>query len=684
MAEGRRPVSEPLFGIRAERDVRVPVRDGLELSANLWLPDGPDPGTVPAILEMIPYRKDDWRANSDEARGRYLAARGYALCRLDIRGTGSSPGIALDEYTALETQDGFDAVEWLAAQPWCNGAVGMWGISYGGFTAIQVAKLRPPHLKAIVPMYATDDRYLDDVHFVGGCATASELTQYAVSMIASNALPGRPSYRGEAWQAEWRERLEQTPVWSLEWLRQQHDGPYWRQGSLAPAYDVIESPMLLIGGWMDGYIDPVFRMLERCTAPRRAFVGNWVHEFPDDGYPGPNVDWLHEMIRFFDRHLKGADNGDDAEPRLTWFEREWAPPAAFPKAWPGRWRAAAAYPVPGTTVRRWRLGAGDGPLRGRLIGDVAPDAEAGEMTVPHRATLGSRGSLSWGAGSPPNGLARDLRPDEALLPVFESEPLAADVHVLGRAVVGLVIETDMPVATVVARLSDVAADGTPIEVAAGVLNLTHRESHSSPSPLEPGRPTRIRVALRSAGYRFAAGHRIRLSIATGAWPVLWPSPYPGTVTLRLGVDGASLELPCVPAEDAVAPTAFKTSPPELESIGGGADEPVVWRITEDVIDGGMTVSTFEGGETVNADGTRLYSSEGHAMTARDADPAHAEMRSEIRYRLVQDGFTIETDADAITSSTAEAFHMDISLRARLDGADTFERHWSETIPRRLV
>ena len=108
---------------------------------------------------MIPYRKDDWRLAGDIARGEWLAARGFAFCRLDVRGTGSSPGIALDEYTARETQDGYDAVEWLAAQPWSNGNVGMWGISYGGFTSIQVAMLRPPHLKAIVPVMATDDRY---------------------------------------------------------------------------------------------------------------------------------------------------------------------------------------------------------------------------------------------------------------------------------------------------------------------------------------------------------------------------------------------------------------------------------------------------------------------------------------------------------------------------------------------
>ncbi len=194
------PDGRPAFEPEVHWDVRIPVRDGLELSANLWRPSpraGSRDERFPAILEMIPYGKDSWRLNWDTAFGEWLAARGFALCRLDVRGTGSSPGVALDEYTEDETRDGYDAVEWLAAQPWCNGNVGMWGISYGGFTAIQVAKLRPPHLRAILPMYATDDRYRDDVHLRGGCITASEKSQYAVSQLgherpaAAAVLPRR-------------------------------------------------------------------------------------------------------------------------------------------------------------------------------------------------------------------------------------------------------------------------------------------------------------------------------------------------------------------------------------------------------------------------------------------------------------------------------------------------------------
>jgi uncharacterized protein len=237
-------------------DVRVPVRNGLAMVANLWLPKprADHPGeTFPAILEMIPYGKDSWRRNSDTGRGEWFAARGFALCRLDVRGTGGSPGIALDEYMDDQTQDGYDAVEWLAAQPWCNGNVGMWGISWGGFTSIQVAMLRPPHLRAILPMYATDDRYRDDVHLRGGCVTASEKSQYAVSQLGMNAMPPlpavrEPGWRDGPWKDHWRERLEATPPWLLAWMREQTDGPYWRHGSLAPDYDALDCAVFAIAG----------------------------------------------------------------------------------------------------------------------------------------------------------------------------------------------------------------------------------------------------------------------------------------------------------------------------------------------------------------------------------------------------------------------------------------------------
>jgi putative CocE/NonD family hydrolase len=254
--------------IVVERDVRIRMRDGVHLSADVYRPDRP--GRFGAILEHIPYRKDDLRALQDRGQNLVLVEAGFVCVRLDVRGTGSSEGVALDEYTEAETLDGFDAVEWLAAQPWCDGAVGMWGISYGAFTSIQVAKLRPPHLRAIVPIMGTDDRYLSDVHYIGGCVTASELSQYAVSQLGMNAMPPDPAFRGHAWRDEWLARLDATPPWLIDWLRQQHDGPYWRAGSLAPDHEAIEAAILNVGGWMDSYVDAALRMQAACAAPSRS------------------------------------------------------------------------------------------------------------------------------------------------------------------------------------------------------------------------------------------------------------------------------------------------------------------------------------------------------------------------------------------------------------------------------
>jgi len=695
--ETERPASQPIHHVATLRDVRIPISDGLELSANLWLPEqsagaaadgaAADESFFPAILEMIPYRKDDWRAAGDESRGEWLAARGYVLCRLDVRGTGSSPGIALDEYTARETQDGYEAVEWLASQSWCNGKVGMWGISYGGFTSIQVAKLRPPHLAAIVPMYATDDRYTDDVHYIGGCVTVSELSQYAVSMVGMNALPGRAEFRGPSWAEEWHERLERTPVWLFEWLRQQHDGPYWRQGSLAPGYDAIEAPMLMFGGWMDSYVDPVLRMMERCTAPRRAIVGNWVHSLPDAAYPGPNIDWLHEMVRFFDHWLKGIDNGVDREPAFTVFRHEFAEPEAFPAAWPGEWLALPSWPIAGVGEQALHLGVGELPLAGRLSAE--PPAGPVAVRFRHRATAGTGGSLSWGAGGVPNGLARDLRTEEALAPTFTSDPLEEPLDILGTAVAVLAWESNVPVATAVVRLADVAPDGTSAQVTAGILNLTHRDSHESPSALEPGVVTEVRVPLRATAHRFLPGHRIRISIATSAWPVIWPSPAPAEHALHVGgPTGSRLVLPAIPLDggaDALPPITFKTTPAGLRDVGSDREETPIWRITQDVIDGSVTVSTSEYAESTLPDGrTTLYTGERLDMTARDADPAHARMFNEVVYRLREDGSEILVKASGTVRSTATDFHMNVGLRVTLDGAPFFERGWLKTIPRRLV
>lgn len=667
------------YDVVVQYNVQIPVRGGLSLSANLFMPVPQEPGErFPAILEMIPYRKDGWRFSTDHALMTYFAERGYVGCRLDIRGTGSSPGIAYDEYTPEETQDGYDVVEWLAAQPWCSGQVGMWGISYGGFTSIQVAMLQPPSLKAIIPVYATDDRYTDDVHYIGGCKTVSEMAQYAVSQIAMNALPPRTDYVGSQWAALWRQRLEETPPWLIKWLENQTDGPYWRNGSLAPDYERIQCAMLLIGGWHDSYVNSVFRMLERCTASRKAIIGNWTHQLPHYAYPGPTLDWLHESICFLDYWLKDINNGVMTEPALTFFRHEYTEPTPFPVALHGSWQQATAYPL--EQIREHTLYLGAGTLQGFLQPSTTTDH------YPHRPTLGTHGSLCYGGGSIPNGLARDLRPDEAHSLTYTSEPLTEAVDILGFVKAQLYLRATAPVAHVIVRLTDVAPDGTSAQVTVGVLNLTHRASHSAPAALDAETVYPVTVPMRATGYRFLPGHRIRLSVASAWWPVIWPSPYPGDNYLYRGADYPSrLLLPIVPAGGtADSVRELKETPPHLQEVGEEKGNTPLWQIIEDVLRQSVTVKAYGGGESILPNGIRIFDSELLEMTAYHHDPARVLLYNEVLYQLDEVGYHFEVRTTGTTRSTENDFHIDIQLRVLLNGNPFFEKTWLESFPRQLL
>ncbi|HWD46181.1 MAG TPA: CocE/NonD family hydrolase, partial [Actinomycetota bacterium] len=265
-----------------ERRSWIPMEDGVRLAASLFLPASVEAGgAAPVVLEALPYRKDDATASYRPEYERLCGEYGYAVARVDLRGTGSSEGRATDEYPASEQDDLCQVIGWLAAQPWSTGAVGMYGTSYSGFNSLQVAAERPPALKAIVAIYASDDRYTDDVHYTGGAVKLLDLVDYPLYMVALNALPPLPAIAGPAWRERWRERVEGLEPWLLRWLEEQADGPYWRQGSVRPAYERIACPTMLVAGWADGYRNATFRVLERLRAPARLLFGPWSHMAPD-------------------------------------------------------------------------------------------------------------------------------------------------------------------------------------------------------------------------------------------------------------------------------------------------------------------------------------------------------------------------------------------------------------------
>src|SRR3954467_8689585 len=296
-----------------EVEVRIEMADGIGLAATVYLPD-PGLGPQPCLLEALPYRKDDLTASYAETYRRLRDDAGYAVCRLDLRGTGSSAGHADDEYPVQEQADLVAVVAWIAEQPWCDGNVGMWGTSYSGFNALQVACERPPALKAVCAIYASDDRWTDDVHWRGGALRMVDLVDYNHYMTPMCMLPPVPAVWGDGWEEEWHRRLETVEPWVLTWLRNNRDGGYWRHGSVrsdgsGAGYDRIDCAVMLVAGWADGYRNNTFRTVEalrRAGTPHRLLAGPWAHADPASAMPGPRIDLVPEMVAWWDRWLRGG------------------------------------------------------------------------------------------------------------------------------------------------------------------------------------------------------------------------------------------------------------------------------------------------------------------------------------------------------------------------------------------
>jgi predicted acyl esterase len=320
------------------------MNDGVRIAVTLHLPDETPP-PWPVVFEARPYRKDD--VSDATALYRRLCDEGaLAVCRADVRGTGSSEGDAPDEYTPRELADWLEVIAWLAEQEWSNGNVGMFGTSYSGFNSLQVAALRPPALKAIIPIYATDRRFTDDVHYGGGIMRGIDFLDYPLLMVAMNALPPVPSVFGEGWRDEWLRRIEASDPWMIAWLEHQREDDYWRHGSVwFGGYESIEAATMIVAGHADGYHNMAFRGFERLRGPKRLIFGPWSHMSPRNAMPGPRIDHVPEMIRWWHRWLSGDDNGVDRESPIVMFVRRSTPPRADLEAFSGDWRYEPEWPL---------------------------------------------------------------------------------------------------------------------------------------------------------------------------------------------------------------------------------------------------------------------------------------------------------------------------------------------------
>ena len=634
--------------VREIEHTLIPLKDGCRLAARIWLPDDAERAPVPALLEYLPYRKRDGTSERDALTHPYLAAHGYACVRVDIRGSGESDGLLSDEYSQRELDDAVEVIAWLAGQPWCNGAVGMFGISWGGFNALQVAALRPPALKAIVTLCSTDDRYADDVHYMGG-AKLNAGFGWAAFFFADMCRPPDPALVGERWRSMWLERLEHLPLFLERWLAHQRRDAYWLHGSVCEDFGAIQCPVYAVGGWTDGYTNAIPRLLERLTVPLKGLIGPWAHAYPHFALPGPQVGFLQEMLRWWGHWLKGEATGVMDEPMLRAWMTESVKPAAWHETLPGRWVAEPSWPPP--DARPHRLVLTDDGLR-EEGGSLTPRPVCSSLTLGRQAG-------QWCPFGRGEDQAGDQREDDALSLVFETPLLDAPVEILGAAVLTLDVVSDRPIATLVARLCDVHPAGESLRVSFGVLNLTHRDSHETPSPLVPGQRCRVRIKLNDAGACFPAGHRIRLAFSTVYWPMVWPAPETATVTIL----GGTLDLPvrAVRAGEELPPLP----PPEM------APPDVPTKVRPGVV-------RFDRiGLEVGTHGKyRFDIDEGNPLSAM------AEMQK--TETIARGDWQVRIETAMRLTCTGDAFRLTASLQAFEGETEVCRRDWDREIPRDLV
>jgi uncharacterized protein len=612
---------------------------------------------------------------------------------LDVRGTGSSEGIAEDEYTEAEIADNLTVLAWLRERPWCDGRLGMFGISWGGFAALQAAMRRPPGLEAIIPVGATHDRYALDVHYIGGTLHVNESVTWPVEMVAENALPPDPERFGPGWREAWLRRLEATPQWSPNWLRHQRRDDYWRHGSPFVDYGSIEAPVLAINGFNDGYRDFVLELLEHLRGPRRGILGPWGHSWAHAGWPEPSIDGIGLMVRWWDRWLKGIDNGVDREPMLAAYLAEPMPASEYPERMPGRWWFIDRWP-PGSgstpEAAAWRLGAGGAlGLPSSMATPGAPGAPAAgdgarSITWAGPPWVGVTAPF-WAGSGRPEGLPADQRPDEARSLCWTSAPLVEDLALLGRPVAELWLSTSEPVAQVAVKVADVAPDGTSALIARGILNLTRRGGLATAEAMVPGRVERVEVPLQVCGAIVPEGHRLRVAIAGADWPLAWPPPRSTILTLHHDdVHPSAIRLPIVRSLTTDGPDLGQ--PEVLSRMSEAIPTPAASSSVVEQADGGWLLSLdSEDAWRLPSRGLTWWSDEHLRISIGKSDPAscRAEGRAGIRLTYA-DGLDITTAGRIVQSGDAERIHLVIELVVKEGDAVVLERTWRESFARDLL
>ena len=641
--------------VEVRPSIKIPLADGCWLHARAWIPETAKNSPVPALVEYAPFRHRDFTAPRDALIHPWFAGHGYASLRVELRGSGDSSGLPQDEYVVQEQDDALEALAWIAGQEWCDGNTGMFGMSWGAFSALQVAARKPPSLKAIIPVHGTDDRFADDIHYKGGCLLGAGLSWgslYTLYMMR----PPDPALSGETWRETWLARFDECPLLLAEWMSHQSKDDYWRQGSISTDYAQLDCPALIVCGWADGYTNAAMRMAEHLPESSRVIIGPWAHTYPHLAQPGPQIGFLQEAVKWWDRWLKGSGSEVEQPPRLRLWLQDPAPPASSYDTRNGQWLGLESWPSSSVSPRTWSLQPGrldDSNAEGSVTKIKSPLANAinGPEWLPH------------GVGPE---LPVDQRAEDEGSLCFDSIEFDAELIICGAPRLRLRLRSNSSAGIVCVRLIDLLEDGQATQISYGLMNLSHRDGLHQPKPVTPNEWFDVEIVLNDIAQRVPAGHRLRVAVSTQAWPLVWPAP--DIMTLELLLGHSSLTLPLLEAEEL---EDLETVQPEAAAIP--APLSLTWQrpvkrereITHDPTTGSVSrvyvkddgaYRIDEHGMEIDARGTLTYRSQGE-----DPLTAEAEYRYHLEHR--RENWNVSVECDIRITADAENFYLTGEYRA---------------------
>jgi hypothetical protein len=637
--------------IEIERNLIIPLSDGAQLSADLYRPAGA--GRFPTLLSFYPYHKDDMIGGMNELPRRYFASRGYAHLLIDFRGLGGSSGLAWDAMNPNEGRDGAQAVEWAAAQPWSDGNVGMWGMSYGGISSLKVAAEHPPHLKAIVPIEGSIDIYQDFL-YPGGCLNfLGAFGSWGSMMLAMNLMPPTNADSTGRWYTVWQERLEHGEPYVMPWPDNPAYDEYWKVKAVEP--ERITIPAFIIGGWRDIFPHAMPETFRRLGGVKKLLMGPWMHTLPDLA-PVEPLDYLAQMKRWFDRWLRGDRNGIDDEPPVTIFVQNG-----------GGWHHEREWPIARSVERRFYVSGN------RALAPEVPNRE-GHEDYEANPTVGIAAGL-WDPTGTGVGMPSDQNGDDRMSLAFTSDAMAEDVEIAGipsATIIAEILSGDD--ANIVAKLCDVAPDGASSLVTTGWLRATRRSGASHTDPIRAGETCRFDVTLFSTAYRVPKGHRIRLSISCADFPRIWPTKTNPRIRLKWGARApSSISIPIAPAVEKKLAGMPLEPPPATAAMP--PPRQVRWRSGYDYVTG--TASVTMGQRTMAALPQGGTFEMDHTAMARVAAsrPESATIEGDTTIRIA--GVPVVGDMEFHTTSYVGQTGM--TLRGTIKAGDKiiFEKQWTK-------